>query len=382
MARNRNRDSEEDNERRERRQQARDRQSNSSGSSSSSSSSSNSSGKLDRNSGYQRSMETGEVINPSHFATREEWQEYYAALPQEFKRNYKEGNRANVKRRDDYLSRGGDYRDLGIRNEKEYGKAAYNRMSMHNLDKSYSYDWEKGVKYNVATSDDNVYMRPVPIEDWEWKEKAEIDKYGANPEGYQRRLQDSTRNTLNSWSAKNLEDNPNTGKIHRGPDGRLRAINSRNEYVYFDDFGRVEGSPDIAYDDQTGRWDQVKGVPITGSTPGSKPGMPPPGNLPPAGGSSTASSLVPPKPVTAPAPLQAPNMPAPFTSTVANPNGNAFGLGSAPTNLTAPTTPRPANTYGQQARQPMSTPQQTMPGQQINPFRQQKSGKLDSLGLR
>jgi hypothetical protein len=64
-------------------------------------------GYLDMNSAMQKSQETGEVINPSHFATRREWQDYYDALPQEFKANYRQMRGSNEQRRNNFLSFGG-----------------------------------------------------------------------------------------------------------------------------------------------------------------------------------------------------------------------------------------------------------------------------------
>lgn len=328
-------------------------------------------GKFDREAGRRRSEETGEVINPSHFKSRLEWQEYYDALPQSFKKGYRDVRGGNERNRNNFLSRGGHISDLGITDEKEHGRAASRRMSMHNLDKSFGYDWENGVKYNVATSDDATYNKPVPIEDWEWKEKAEIDKYGATPEGYERRLQDSTRNTLNTWS----QANQGTGKLNRGPDGKLRAMNSRGEWVIFDDFGRAIGNPDIAYDDQTGRWDSLKGIPANGVTNPTAPGQTVPG-LPTPGGSAPVSSFTPnivPKPTNV-APTQQFNMPAPMSNPapplIATPGtGNAFGL-----NLRRQT--GPSSTPSQ-----INTPQQTMPGQPpVNPFRR-GANRLSGLGI-
>jgi len=230
-------------------------------------------GRFDRQSGYDRSMQTGEVINPSHFNSRLEWQEYYDALPQEFKRNYREMRGGNERRRNEFLSYGGDFNDLGIKNKKEEGQAGYRRMAMHNLDKSYSYDWEKGLKYNVATSDDNTYMRPVPITADDWAEKAEIDRYGATPEGFARRMQDSTRNTLNKWSAQNIAADPSGmgGKIHRGADGKLQAIGENGQTIYFDDFGNAldasGNSTGVNY--ATGGWGSLAGV---GVLPRTNPG--------------------------------------------------------------------------------------------------------------
>jgi len=240
-------------------------------------------GKLDRQSAYDKSMQTGEVINPSHFRSRLEWQEYYDALPQEFKANYRAGVKGREDRRNNYLSFGGNFGDLGIENKKEEGQAAYRRMGMHNLDKSYSYDWEKGIKYNIATSDDNVYMKPVPITADDWAEKAEIDKYGANPEGYARRLQDSTRNTLNKWSAQNIAADPSGmgGKIHRGADGKLQAIGENGQTIYFDDFGNAldgAGNP-TGVNYATGGWGSLAGA---GVLPKTNPE--PTANSDPAGG--------------------------------------------------------------------------------------------------
>lgn len=215
-------------------------------------------GGFDRNSGAARTAETGEVIPPSHFNSRLEWQEYYAGLPQEIKAGHKQRAAGRENQRNNYLSFGGDFNTLGIKNKKEEGQAAYRRMGMHNLDKSYSYDWANGVKYNVATSDDNVYMKPIPLTPDDYAEKAEIDKYGATPEGFARRMQDSTRNTLNKWAGQNA----GTGKITRGPDGRLQAIGESGQTIYFDDYGNAldasGNSTGINY--ATGGWGSLAGV--------------------------------------------------------------------------------------------------------------------------
>lgn len=226
-------------------------------------------GGLDRQSGLEKSMQTGEVIPPSHFNSRLEWQEYYASLPQEIKRGHKQRAGQRDRAINDYLSFGGDFNDLGIKNKKEEGQARYRRMGMHNLDKSFSYDWENGVKYPIATSDDNVYMKPIPLTADDYAEKAEIDKYGATPEGFARRMQDSTRNTLNTWSNANA----GTGKITRGPDGRLRAIGENGQTIYFDDYGNAldsAGNPTgINY--ATGGWGSLPGVGVVPGGPGATP---------------------------------------------------------------------------------------------------------------
>lgn len=233
-------------------------------------------GRLSVEEAKQKSQQTGEVINPSHFNSRLEWQEYYDALPQEFKRNYRQGRGANEKSRNDYLSFGGDFADLGIENKKEHGQAAYRRMSMHNLDKSYSYDWENGVKYNVATSDDANYMKPIPLSPDDYAEKAEIDRYGATPEGFAKRMQDSTRGTLRNWSSQNLASDPNTGKIHLGPDGRLQATGESGQTIYFDEYGNAldasGNKTGINY--ATGGWGSLAGSPSSPSGPSASPAGP------------------------------------------------------------------------------------------------------------
>ncbi len=183
----------------------------------------------------EKSRQTGAYINPSHFSSRRAWQEYYSRLDNSIKRGNKEGSARNRASDEAYARRGGNFNDLGIKNVKEEGQARYRRLGMHNLDRSYSYDPEKGVKYNIATSDDNLYMKPVPMTADDYAEFDAIKQYGNTPEGFFRRMQDSTRNQMNTWAAQNAVKGGSLRKDEHG----LFMTGDQGERVDFDEFGNL-----------------------------------------------------------------------------------------------------------------------------------------------
>lgn len=176
----------------------------------------------------EQSVRTRSVANQNHFTSRRAWQEYLHALPQDVKAEYKGGQGGRDRELDRHLRRGDSFESTGIKNVHEEGQARYRRMGMHNLDKSFTYDWENGVKYNVATSDDAAYMKPIPLSPEDYQEKAEIDRYGATPEGYAQRMRDATTNQLGTWARQN-----------EAKGGSLRR-DDHGFYMSGDDGGRID----------------------------------------------------------------------------------------------------------------------------------------------
>lgn len=234
-----------------------------------------------------KSQETGEYINPSHFSNRRAWQEYYSRLDNSIKRGNKERSGRNRASDEAYARRGGNFEDLGIRDVKEQGRARYRRLGMHNLDRSFSYDWDNGVKYNIATSDDNEYMKPIPLTPDDYREHEEILKYGDSPEGYFRRLQDAQRSQMNTWAAQNEVKG---GVLRRDAHG-LYMEGNNGERIDFDQYGNLidANSGQIIggqYGDKSDLLSQASGYKSPWSLPVAAPGAPPPVGItpPPNGG--------------------------------------------------------------------------------------------------
>lgn len=281
----------------------------------------------------EQSTRTGSVANQSHFSSRRAWQEYLHGLPQEIKAGYKGGLGRRDREVDNYLRRGGDFNDLGIKDVKEEGRARYRRMGMHNLDKSFTYDWENGVKYNVATSDDNEYMKAIPITDDDRREYAEIQRYGATPEGYAQRMRDATTNQMNSWAAQNAIKGGSLRKDEHG----LYMQGDDGQRIDFDAYGNLidANTGQRIGDNQYGFGTDLIGAAAgykspwsIGGTSASAPGTPPPVGItpPPLGGIN---------PVTPYGGGGGPTPPA--QPPVVNHNGGGFGAGPSVTSA-----PRPA----------------------------------------
>lgn len=135
--------------------------------------------------------------------------------------------------RDKQLSYGASLDDLGITDQKEHGRAGYNKLmhlysSYGNVDPNWTYDWVNGVKYHTGTSDESQHGVAVPISEQERREYQQQQSFGTHPGAYIDRMQSVQK----SWIERALQQgqltiDPRNGLIWDG------------EGQYFDDYGAV-----------------------------------------------------------------------------------------------------------------------------------------------
>lgn len=133
---------------------------------------------------------------------------------------------------EDQLKMGASLSDLGIYNEKEKGKAGWqkwmNLWSNYGFqDPNWTYDWVNGVKYHTGTSDVSQHGVAVPISSQEQREYQNQQRFGTYEGAYVDRVQADQR----AW----LERAERQGQLTRDP--RFPNYYYDGEGTYFDRFG-------------------------------------------------------------------------------------------------------------------------------------------------
>lgn len=161
----------------------------------------------------------------------------YKEFPQEGKRAWRDYITRKQQLKLEAASLGFQPEDLGITGEKEAGqsfKRMLERFGM--LDRNYEYDAGRGMKRNVATSDEDAKARG----NWVPMTESDMAEYRRHQGGeswrdvWNRMGYDSGAGKINQWA---MQNEAKGGGIRRDESGRLYGIDDRGQKFYYDASG-------------------------------------------------------------------------------------------------------------------------------------------------
>lgn len=248
---------------------------------------------------YQAFLETGQYMNhEGHFSGTPEEQKakfgaYKHMIPQQVKRDFKQGVDANENRAIEGMMGGQTREGMDILNQKEHGQALYRRLGAGlktGLDINKAYDWGAGTAREVGTTDMakwNTLRGVTGTERQRWNDF----QAAGSPEAYWRNYRQSQINGLLASGA--IASDGQGGYYNPGPGGGQRYGANLEGY------NLGSGNPTGAGGRQTFNMGGPARIPMPKVNTSGMPRMP---QMPSAPGSGQVHTR---------SPLSMPNMPGP-----------------------------------------------------------------------